>query len=261
MSRRDGLAGAWRRRVWLRACDRVGSNVRLLGRPHVENLGRIDLGDDVEIASRPVVTHLAVGPGGRLTVGRGVRLGHGVGIAVHGEVSIGDDAEIGAFVMIMDTDFHEVGDHAAAGAARPVRVGPGARIGSRVTILRGARIGAGATVVAGSVVSGDVPAGARVAGVPARPVDAGAGDAGGRPLTLDEVRRVVQETLRLDAPPAPETRPQDVEAWDSLGTVNILLSLEAAFGVSLAPADVMSVATVADLLHMVARAARAGRAG
>jgi UDP-2-acetamido-3-amino-2,3-dideoxy-glucuronate N-acetyltransferase len=44
----------------------------------------------------------------------------------------------------------------------------GAGIGSGAVILGGVRIGAGALVGAGAVVSRDVPAGATVAGVPAR---------------------------------------------------------------------------------------------
>jgi sugar O-acyltransferase (sialic acid O-acetyltransferase NeuD family) len=62
-------------------------------------------------------------------------------------------------------------------------IGPGARLAGRVTVERGAhvglgaivrdgcRIGASAFVAAGAVVIQDVPAGKRVAGVPAQPMD------------------------------------------------------------------------------------------
>lgn len=50
----------------------------------------------------------------------------------------------------------------------PTRVGKGASIGSNATILCGISIGARAIVGAGAVVTKDVPAGAIVAGVPAR---------------------------------------------------------------------------------------------
>ena len=51
--------------------------------------------------------------------------------------------------------------------AAPVRIGAGAELGRAAGVEAGVSIGAGARVAAHSVVSSDVPAGARVAGVPA----------------------------------------------------------------------------------------------
>jgi sugar O-acyltransferase (sialic acid O-acetyltransferase NeuD family) len=67
-----------------------------------------------------------------------------------------------------------VGDHAHIGPGvvlcGGVRVGAGALIGAGATVIPGVRIGSDALVAAGSVVTRDVPAGARMAGVPAGPM-------------------------------------------------------------------------------------------
>lgn len=53
----------------------------------------------------------------------------------------------------------------------PVTIGSEAMIGAGAVVLPGIEIGSGAQVAANSVVSADVPPGATVAGVPARPVE------------------------------------------------------------------------------------------
>jgi acetyltransferase-like isoleucine patch superfamily enzyme len=240
--------------VWLRKCDHVGAGAYLVGAPHVENLGRIVIGESFRLRSVPVVSHLVTGPKGLLEIGAGVEIGHGAAIAVHAHVCIGDRVKIGPFVMIMDTDFHEVGDRNAAPESRPVLIGNDVRIGSGVTILRGASIGVGAEVAAGSVVAGDVPAGARVAGVPARVLGPGESESTAPEATLPRIRQVVVNTFGLGREPADTDGPQNVRGWDSLGTLNLLLSLEDAFGITLREQDLLDVRSVADLLGVVAAA-------
>ena len=94
------------------------------------------IGNDVDLHSAPPVT-------GLLKIGRGA--------AVAPEVDLG-----GYWV---DGDVVHIGK---------IRIGAGATVGSRSTLLPGARIGKGAEIAAGSTVRGAVPAGQRWAGSPAR---------------------------------------------------------------------------------------------
>lgn len=235
----------------LRGCDEVGEGVVVHGKPYVHNLGYIAIADRVELKSEPVVTHLVTGPHGRLEIGVAARIAHGVALAAHHHVTIGAGAEIGAFAMIMDTDFHEAGNHGSAGESAPIVIGARAKLGARVTVLRGSVIGEDAVVGAGSVVKGVVAPGAHVAGVPARPsVGAGAGADDHAP-TLERIQAVVAHTFGLSSVPEPTRGRADLAAWDSLGALNLLLSLEDAFGIQLRERDMVDAATIADLQRMV----------
>jgi maltose O-acetyltransferase len=86
-------------------------------------------------------------------------------------IGIGDDAQIGPAVQIytathpMDAAIRRSGLE----SARPVTIGNDVWIGGGAIILPGVCIGNAAVIGAGSVVTRDVPAGAVVAGNPARP--------------------------------------------------------------------------------------------
>jgi acetyltransferase-like isoleucine patch superfamily enzyme len=135
----------------------------------VRDGGTLSIGRRFAISGIPVRSHLVVAAGGRLHIGSGVRIAHGVSISAHLDVEIADDVVIGPFCIVMDVDYHEVKDRDSRGAPRPVRIGRGVRLGAGVVVLRGATIGDGARIAAHSVVSRYVPAGAFAAGVPARP--------------------------------------------------------------------------------------------
>ncbi len=112
----------------------------------------------------------------------GVQLGVGVDLhslpPVTGMLRIGKGAAVEPEVDLcghwVDGDTVHIGQ---------IRIGPGATVGSRSTLLPGARIGKRAQVAPGSCVTGAVPAGQRVAGVPAhRTGRAAAAWPGSRPV-------------------------------------------------------------------------------
>ena len=249
------MTSIWSRIATLRAlrrCTHVGRDIVVDGPLHVHTLGRMSLGNGVLLRATPVVSHLVTGPRGDLQIGDRTAIGHGASIASHLSIRIGADVHIGAFATVLDTDFHATGDHAAGGETGAIEIGDGARLGPRVTVLRGSTIGAGAVVEAGSVVKGQVAAGARVRGNLARPVQAAEFTLPvGGAVTVSAVAAVAAYTFGLAAPPAADTHRDDVEHWDSLGSLNLLLSLEQAFGVTIHDHAMAQARTIADLVEVV----------
>ena len=84
-------------------------------------------------------------------------------------ISIGSCVNIAAEVRIYTRE-HDVDDPDFSETGGPVVVEDYAYIGTRVTVLPGVHIGAGAVVASGAVVAKDVPAYTLVGGVPARPI-------------------------------------------------------------------------------------------
>lgn len=98
-------------------------------------------------------------------------------------LELGEGSDIGAFTYINAKHGVRVGREAQLGShcsvysvstidgkAGPVTIGDRACIGAHTVIMPGVTIGEGATVGACSFVNRDVPPGAVVAGVPARPL-------------------------------------------------------------------------------------------
>ena len=227
----------------------MGTSPELDGRPTLGGTGRIRIGDGFRLASIPSPSHITAGPQGMVDVGDDVAIGHGAAISASARVTIGSGSRIGPFAFILDTDFHVAGDRTSTADSTPIVIGRRVRLGSHVTVLRGSVIGDGAVVGSGSVVSGQVPAGAHVAGVPARVP----GRRGGAELAR-RVPEVVMTSFGLNEAPSPACNRVEIPQWDSLGALRLLLSLEEAFGVALNEGEVVGIGTVADLTSLVDRA-------
>lgn len=140
-------------------------------------------------------TEFNVEPAGLLEIGdETVLVGAVFMCAEH--ICIGQRVIISYNATIADSDFHPrdpelrkqdaifnspQGDreHRPVLVTRPVVVEDDAWIGIGAILLKGVRIGKGARIGAGAVVTRDVPAGADVAGNPARLVDRGNGPSSG----------------------------------------------------------------------------------
>ena len=135
--------------------------------PLVRNEGRIDIGAAFWIRSSWVPAELVTGPDGRIEIGDGVWLNFGTVVNARHLVQIGDRSMIGQYSILADTEVPEA-DGELAQAASPIRIGADVWIAGRVTILPGTTIGDGSVITAGSVVSGEIPAGVVAGGIPAR---------------------------------------------------------------------------------------------
>jgi acetyltransferase-like isoleucine patch superfamily enzyme len=159
-------------RVALRGADALGGSPAVRGHVMIQNLGTMSIGDRFRLQSFPEESHLVTGPRGKLTIGDDVSIGAGAAITADDAVHIGSRVSVGDLVMVMDTNFHGTDDFMARSSTSPVIIEDDVRIGRGVTILKGTTIGRGARIAPGSVVSGNIPAGASAAGVLARVVSA-----------------------------------------------------------------------------------------
>ncbi len=120
------------------------------------------------------VTLLAVGSRGtapRIHIGAGCYVNRGTMFDASLSIVVGADVMIGPYCYITDHDHGtEPGQLVSAQplVEAPVVIGRNVWMGAGVVVLKGVTIGEGAVVGAGSVVSRSIPAGVRVAGVPAR---------------------------------------------------------------------------------------------
>ncbi|RMH42316.1 MAG: acyltransferase [Deltaproteobacteria bacterium] len=155
--------------------DRVGARLHVTSLPYVVGHARIVVGDDCHFGLFSVKSgRFCDRP--ELIFGNRVSIGHGVRFVVNRRVAIGDRVGIAADCWIGDSDAHPTDpDARAAGVTelrpddiRPVRIEDDVWLGIGAKVLKGATIGRAAVVAAGSVVTGDVPAGALAMGVPAR---------------------------------------------------------------------------------------------
>ena len=104
--------------------------------------------------------------------GARVGIGEGSFIGAKGPVTIGDETNLGPGCKVIAEN------HGFADPTRPIReqqlsrrgvaIGRDCWLGANVVVTDGCSIGDGAVMAAGAVVTGDVPAGTIVAGVPAR---------------------------------------------------------------------------------------------
>ncbi len=151
--------------VWFRTAQR-GRLCSVKGVVIFKNRGSTTLGDEVTFHSHIQPTYISVHKGAELRIGERSFINFGANISVSKRVIIGDNVQIGPYLLLYDSDFHS----SSQGATKSgdVIIEDNVWIASRCTILKGVTIGAGSVVCSGAIVTKDVPAGVVVGGVPAK---------------------------------------------------------------------------------------------
>lgn len=153
------ISGLWHRlkrsyytRRAARALGCLASQLDVSGPCVIHGGGRFVIGKKVSLRATPrLPIELYCAPNATITLEDNCFLNQGTHIACVSQVTIGEGCLIADQALIMDTDFHAVGDTATKSAA--VSIEKGAWIGARAIVLKGVTIGEGAVVGAGAVVS------------------------------------------------------------------------------------------------------------
>jgi maltose O-acetyltransferase len=159
-----------RARLYLRAASEVPADVRVIGRPLVDNNGLLVFGPRCVLRSIVAPVQLTVGPGAKMSFGADTHVNSGTTMCALLQVELGERVEIGPHVTIYDTNFHKLYDRNARPDPEPVIIESDVWLCARSTILPGVRIGRGAVVAAHGLVTRDVDPFTVVSGVPAQPI-------------------------------------------------------------------------------------------
>lgn len=103
----------------------------------------------------------------KLTIGQDTIIGDGAFLDGRASLKIGNHVGIASEVMIYNSE-HDINSEDFSATLAPVEIEDYVFIGPRAIILPGVKIGKGAIVAAGAVVTKDIPGFAIVGGVPAQ---------------------------------------------------------------------------------------------
>jgi acetyltransferase-like isoleucine patch superfamily enzyme len=178
------LAGRWlRASITFRGAQSKGKLIFQNGQLHLQQAGELCLGNRVRFWSTIAPTHLRVGQHGKLTIEDDCYI-NGALISADISVKIGRGVYLAPMSQVADS--YAFGTPEASQQTAPIVLEENVWIATRAIVLPGVTVGKGAVVGVGSIVSSDVPAGAIVAGVPARVI---------RYLQPQESPMVVKETV------------------------------------------------------------------
>jgi galactoside O-acetyltransferase len=142
----------------------IGSAVRCEGKIKLSGTRHIKIGDKCKFEKN---IQLHTEGRGYIHIGTNVKVGRGVKIVSHSNVTIEDNTHLGDFITIRDT-LTKSAEKAGQNGSKAVYIGKDAWIGKGTRIHAGVTIGNGSTIAANSVVTRSIPPGVIAGGTPAK---------------------------------------------------------------------------------------------
>ncbi|HEX2942884.1 MAG TPA: acyl carrier protein [Rhodopila sp.] len=73
------------------------------------------------------------------------------------------------------------------------------------------------------------------------------------PAVLSEITAILRDVLRDCPPLKPQTRFDDLDSWDSMDLVNLVVEVECRFNVQFDLSEIDRLVTIGDLMALIAR--------
>lgn len=147
---------------------RLGSGTVIVRPYALRGIDRISIGEDCALFDGAWL-QCESDDSATIEIGDHCYFGRDVHVHAIDPIRIGNDCVFADSVFVATTD-HDADDRHGVHGTGPITIGDRVFLGQRAVVLGGVRIGDGATVGAHAVVTRDVPAGATVVGIPARPI-------------------------------------------------------------------------------------------
>ena len=152
----------------------------IMGNLKVVNKGHISIGDNFMFVSGESISPISSNLQGSIYLEDGgkIAIGNNVGMTstrmwIAKGLTIGNNVKLGADVLLMDTDTHQVDylqrrEGQGPIASAPITIEDDAWVGAQCIVLKGVTIGAHSIIGAGSVVTKSIPPDCIAAGNPCR---------------------------------------------------------------------------------------------
>lgn len=142
----------------------IGASVHCEGKIKLSGTRNIKIGNQCKFERN---VQLRTEGRGYIHIGTNVKIGKGVKIVSHTNVTIEDNTYLGDYITIRD-NMAKTGEDQTSIVSKPVYIGKDSWIGKGTRIHAGITIGNGSTIAANSVVTKSVPPGVIAGGTPAK---------------------------------------------------------------------------------------------